>query len=37
MVPLKQPERRSMADGWEDATVRARKVEGGYESIFGLG
>ena len=23
-----------MADGWEDATVRARKVEGGYESIF---
>ena len=25
-----------MADGWEDATVRARKVEGGYESIFNL-
>ena len=25
-----------MADGWEDATVRARKVEGGYESIFDL-
>ena len=23
-----------MADGWEDVTVRARKVEGGYESIF---
>ena len=25
-----------MADDWEDATVRARKVEGGYESIFDL-
>ena len=25
-----------MADAWEDATVRARKVEGGYESIFDL-
>ena len=23
-------------DWWEDATVRARKVEGGYESIFDL-
>ena len=25
-----------MADGWEDVTVRARKVEGGYKSIFDL-
>ena len=25
-----------MADGWEDATVRARKIEGGYESLFNL-
>ena len=23
-------------DWWEDATVRARKIEGGYESIFDL-
>ena len=30
-------EGRSMAENWwKDATVRARKVEGGYESLFNL-
>ena len=23
-----------MADGWEDPTMRARKIEGGYESVL---